>query len=283
MGFWGTGIYLNDFTCDVRDSYIDLLKQQIDNNNAVQTVINEYGDFSDEAEEALFWYALADTGWKTGRLLPEIKEKAIHFILHDGGIELWEDDCKKRDKWKIVLQKLKKELDSPMPKEKKFRKPEEFDRNPWNVGDLYAYKFHNKFADETGLNGKYIVFQKIGHAYDFDNLVSVVQVYDKVFDIIPTIDELCGVRILPLAYPPGIYGTPDRLEDYVPSFEMTLCCKMVYEKKRDYPKNHLYFLGTQNMSDRFFEYKKCEEYDWKKDQMDDWLIDFYLNWQNVKY
>ena len=33
--------------------------------------------YKDDEEEPSFWFALADTQWKYGRLLPEVKEKAI--------------------------------------------------------------------------------------------------------------------------------------------------------------------------------------------------------------
>ena len=34
----------------------------------------------DVEEEPLFWFALADTQWNYGRLLPEVKEQALAWL-----------------------------------------------------------------------------------------------------------------------------------------------------------------------------------------------------------
>ena len=40
--------------------------------------------FGDKEEEPLFWFALADTQWNYGRLLPSVKEKALLFLSKEG-------------------------------------------------------------------------------------------------------------------------------------------------------------------------------------------------------
>ena len=37
----------------------------------------------DRDEEPLFWLALAETQWKLGVLLPDVKEKALYWIERD--------------------------------------------------------------------------------------------------------------------------------------------------------------------------------------------------------
>ena len=81
------------------------------------------------------------------------------------------------------MEKLKTRLESPMPPEKKIRKPEEFIRNPWNIGDIYAYQFHSEKSEQMGLLGKYIPFQKLGDVEWCDGwILSRIQIYDRVFD-----------------------------------------------------------------------------------------------------
>ena len=98
-----------------------------------------------------------------------------------------------------------------MPPEKVIKRPEEFIRNPWNIGDVYAYKFHSETSKEFGLWGKYIPFQKIGNEEWCEGwILSRVQVYDKVFDEVPLLSDLEQARILPLDRPDGfIIGSRD--------------------------------------------------------------------------
>ncbi len=39
MGTWGTGLYSNDFACDIRGDYIDKLKRGKTNDEATQELI----------------------------------------------------------------------------------------------------------------------------------------------------------------------------------------------------------------------------------------------------
>ena len=80
MGAWSSSLYGNDTTCDVRDMYKSFLEEGINNQNAYEKtleVCKEYIDCPDEAP--LFWYALAETQWKTGRLTNEVKTKALEW------------------------------------------------------------------------------------------------------------------------------------------------------------------------------------------------------------
>ncbi len=53
-------------------------------------------------EEALFWFALAHTEWKNGRLSLAVKEKALVWIEVNGGTELlerFEENKKTYERW----------------------------------------------------------------------------------------------------------------------------------------------------------------------------------------
>ena len=89
MGAWGTTLYENDTTSDIRDTYMGYLKDQLSNEEALEKTLVEYQELlGDEDEEFLLWYALAETQWKVGRLTQEIKEKALEWIAKDGGVAL---------------------------------------------------------------------------------------------------------------------------------------------------------------------------------------------------
>ena len=67
MGVWGAELYANDVTCDVRDDYIDKLRQGLTNEDATKELIKSNQELIDDNEDQeLFWYALADTQWEYG-------------------------------------------------------------------------------------------------------------------------------------------------------------------------------------------------------------------------
>lgn len=130
----------------------------------------------------------------------------------------------------------------------------------------------------------YIVFQKIGDIEMYEGeIYSIIQVYDRVFEKIPMISQLENIRILPLTNPPGVDGWPESLNDYIPSFEVSLKTVMIRWSKNRYPQNHLTFIGNKTVSEIEYTYRMVSELDWEKDKMEDWLCDCYLRWQGVEY
>ncbi len=283
MGAWGSSLYANDTTCDVRNTYMNCLQEQVSNEDAYQKTIEKFHEYIGDEDEPLLWYALADTQWRVGRLMPEVKEKALKWISKGGGLSLWEKSKNGGAGWKKTLEKLKDNLESSMPPEKIIKNLVEFDRNPWNIGDVYAYQFHTDIARERELFGKYVLFQKVGDSDWFEWPQSIVRVFDKVFDEVPALSDIDDVRILPLSYPPGYKWMPKSMDDYVPSFDSCLRSVMNYYKKPHYPAKHLTFIGNSPVPNIKYHRTQYSELDWSKDGMDDWLSDFYLQWQGLKY
>lgn len=282
MGTWNAGLFSNDTTCDVKDTYIECLKQQLSNEEAYRKTYEEYEELIGTDEEPLFWYALADTQWNAGRLMPEVKDKALECIQNKGGLDFWEERPKGALKWQKTMQKLKEKIESPMPPEKKFPKPIVFKINPWNIGDVYAYQFHSKQATELGLSGKYILIQKLADIEYFENTIySVVQVFDRVFDSMPNLAMIEGVRILPLVDAAEVCGTSDNLADINPSLEWYMKAIVNYYKIREYPRKYMTFIGNITISEINCQWNSCTEFYW--DELEDRLVDYYLSWQNVIY
>ncbi len=281
MGTWNAGLFSNDTTSDIKETYIDFLKRQFTDEEAYQKTVDEYSELLGTDEEPLFWYALADTQWNVGRLMPSVKNTALKFIEEKGGLDFYDVSSKGRSKWETTLQKLKDKLETPLPPTKRFRKTVEFIRNPWNIGDVYAYQFHTEKARETGFYGKYILFQKVADVeYYKDIIFSVIQVFDQVFENLPTVEAINGIRVLPLALPPE--GNKS-IDEYVPSFTYYLKAIMEYHKKVHYPKNHLTFIGNMpvevvNCSSRSFRSFYLE-----KNSMDECLIMYHTAWHGVGY
>jgi hypothetical protein len=205
MGTWGAGLYASDCTCDVKDTYMECLQEQLSNEEAYEKTIEVHDEYIGDEDEPLLWYALADTQWRLGHLMPEVKKKALDWVDQVGGIENWKESKNRGIGWKKTLEKLKKQLNSPMPREKTVKKPVEFIHNPWNIGDVYAYQFHSKWSIEMDFFGKYILLQKTGDGKWYDEwILSKIQVFDKVFDQLPSLSDLDGVRIQVSSITPGM-------------------------------------------------------------------------------
>ncbi|MDR4968844.1 MAG: hypothetical protein RG740_04435 [Acholeplasmataceae bacterium] len=162
MGAWGTKLYQDDVAQDVRDEYKKLLKTGLSNEEATQKLINDNKWLIDDMDDGpIFWFALADTQWKLGRLLPEVKDKAIQYIQDGEHVKTWFDqDPKLGLKRKTALDELMIQLNTLMPEAKKISLYKYF-RNDWNIGDTYAYQLNGEYAKENGLEGRYIIIHKI--------------------------------------------------------------------------------------------------------------------------
>ena len=193
MGFWSTNLYGNDTTCYVRDFIIDKLTEGVNLNEILQKI----EVFNDEEEEILSFLAIADTLWNYGMLNEELKEKALYYINNNALLDLWDTDSQKR-KWILTLQKVKDKIVQQKQGTRKIR--ELLESIPWNKGDVYAYKCHKSYSKKEGLDGKYIIFQVIGYNDMYKNPTPIIFAYNKIFDSIPSLNELNGMDYMPL-YP----------------------------------------------------------------------------------
>ena len=233
MGTWGSGLYANDSTCDVRDTYMGFLRKQLDSQTAYEKTLEQCGDYlNDEDETPLFWFALADTQWRVGRLTPEVKDKALEWIEKEGGLELWKESSSSGAGWLKTIHALKSKLETPAPPEKKIRTPKVVDMNLWNINDVYAYHFQSESSKERGLYGKYILLRKIAVESDYTCQVRMrIQVMDHAFDKEPVLKDIEGLRVLPLNCP---------VDNTV---ESAMSLSMFLNNRREYPEENLIFIG----------------------------------------
>ena len=78
MGIWGTGLYQDDISADVKDFYKEQLRMQKSTIDIKSELLSKYEDVLDDPYDAsVFWFALADTQWEFGRLEGSVKEKAL--------------------------------------------------------------------------------------------------------------------------------------------------------------------------------------------------------------
>lgn len=189
MGAWGVALYSDDYAMDVRADYRDALKFGKTDEEALQEVIRKDAPPAGSEDEYVFWYALADTMWNYGRLTPEVREKALHYLETVQEDDRWDSE-KTWERRKQVLNKLKEKLLSEQPPRKRVS-PYPVYRCPWNLGDVFAYQLHTAESEKYGVKGNFIAFRKVMEAYDWPhNIVPVIQIYQWMGDHIPTLDEI---------------------------------------------------------------------------------------------
>lgn len=284
MGSCGTSLYTNDSASDIRGDYVDKLKRGKTNEEATKELIKEnYDIIGDVEEEPLFWFALADTQWNYGRLLPEVKEKALFYLAQDKELERWKESGPKQlSNWKKTLEILREKMNSPQPSEKKVSKYRLY-KCKWKLGDVFAYRFTSNYSKEREFEGKYVVFRKVSEdTWWPGHIVPVVEVYKWIGNNIPSIDKLSNLGLIPAFYSPSVL-------DKFPNKTLEYRIKLISESEKAIPKKNLTFLGNLPGDDlisfRGHDYWtgyyavgwETSKYNTK---FEPYIIDMYLDWKD---
>lgn len=163
MGAWGISIFSDDFACDIRGEYNAMLMLGKTDEEASKAIFDQfYEQIKNSEDEPVFWFALALSQWKKGRMMDDIKTKALEFIDNGKDLERWNTpENQKNYKNRIKeLQKLKEKLLSPMPPLKKVGKPK-VTNSPWKVGDLLAYKIISNSIMNLEFLNQYVLLRVI--------------------------------------------------------------------------------------------------------------------------
>lgn len=165
MGIWGIGLYQNDTSFDVQDEFKELFRKGKNVREITDKILTAYAEVLDDPEEApLIWFALADTQWNYGSLLPDVREKALDWIEKNLERADTFDDLQLRKKAVKVWKSLRQKLISPQPPAKVppvIPPRSRLYRCPWNVGDVFAYRLTSDLAKERGIAGRYFLVQKV--------------------------------------------------------------------------------------------------------------------------
>lgn len=285
MGAWGTSLYANDLASDIRGDYLDKLKRGKTNEEATKELIDANTNIGDVEEESLFWFALADTQWNYGRLLPEVKEKALFYLSQDKEWERWKESGQtKLSAWKKTLEALKEKFESSQPPVKKVSKYR-FYRCKWNPGDVFAYRFTSNYSKEKGFEGKYVIFRKVSEdTWWPGHIIPVVQVYKWLGEDIPSINKLSDFDLLPACCNPSVFQkNPNKPLEYK--------IKLICESEKAIPRENLIFLGNLSGDDiipfRGHDYwTGFPEVGWESSKynikFEHYIIDAYLAWRDIK-
>jgi hypothetical protein len=188
MGAWGAKLYQDDVAQDVRDQYKELIRKGNSNEEATEQLLQDYNyTLSDIDDGPIFWFALADTQWGMGRLLPEVKEQALIWIDNGSDQKRWEkENPKKAKERKQVLEDLRSKLSAPIPPIKKIPQTKNY-KCEWKVGDVYAYKLDSDYAREKGIYGRSFLFQKIDETIWYpEHIIPIVWIRITEGEMLPT-------------------------------------------------------------------------------------------------
>lgn len=236
MGTWGYKLYQDDITEDVRDEYIDLLHRGKTNEEVTALLTEEYADL-DEEEISLFWFALADTQWKYGRLLPEVKETALKYLYSGLDIKRWESESPRdADKRARVLEDLEKQLLLPQPEPKKVKQYRLY-RCQWNLGDVFAYRLDGECSKDTRFYMHYVYFVKIDETrWHPGHIIPIVYFSNLHTEELVDLSALIGREFTPQAFYPIAYQNDPTLKKLYRVSLITTSAKSIPKK--------LIFLGN---------------------------------------
>lgn len=211
MGTWNVSINGNDTAQDLKSEYqAAFFYNDVETGLAkIDAYVRSMFDETDEEEWCNYYYSLADYMWKHGVLTDEVKDRATEMIDSGFGLALWEEaGAKTLEKRKKVLAEFKERLQSPQPPKKKISI--KLYLNPiFETGDLVAIQLQTAdkhYLERFGFsepffrqcNGKYVILRKVADRISYTSAVepavkdhwAIFQLYGKVFDTIPSMEEL---------------------------------------------------------------------------------------------
>jgi hypothetical protein len=103
MGAWGTGIFDNDDALDIQARFQRYVREGL----SLEEVTYECTwDFSDPMNDVSVVLALAALQMEQGRLLPDIRQRALHMIEERQDVALWREPDKRIRELEAFRQKL---------------------------------------------------------------------------------------------------------------------------------------------------------------------------------
>lgn len=121
MGAWGTAIFSNDTSQDVRTEFRDLVSEGLSPTEASDKLTVSFGVSSDPLDDPDFWLGLALAQHALGRRTDDVVDKAFQVLDHpERDLERWE--ASDRAKRRRALDKARQTLIDSPPHPKPLRK-----------------------------------------------------------------------------------------------------------------------------------------------------------------
>jgi hypothetical protein len=120
---WGTDLFSDDVACDVRDHYLELVEDGVEDGAATQLTVERFRASLEESDGVAL-LAFAVTQSKIGRLDPDIRDRALAVLDRGADLEMWERaNPKLLPKRRAILEKARAQLTGPQPPRRRLRPP----------------------------------------------------------------------------------------------------------------------------------------------------------------
>jgi hypothetical protein len=121
MGTYGVRLFHDDTANDVRDDFLNLLRQGHSAEESSKMLLSEWSTSIDDNDDGpTFWLALAATQCEYGCLEADVRQQAVAII--DEGADLGRWSGKLLERRRAVLVELRAKLLGPQPKARRPRK-----------------------------------------------------------------------------------------------------------------------------------------------------------------
>ena len=137
MGTWGTGIFDGDTASDVRDDWREAIVDGLDPEEATAHVLQKHAVALAEPDDGVVvWVALAAAQSETGRLQPNVRDRALAIIEGGGDLARWEESGPAAvARRRRALTRLAETLRGPQKSPTRLRRPRP-QITPHAVGDV---------------------------------------------------------------------------------------------------------------------------------------------------
>jgi hypothetical protein len=186
MGAWGAGIFSDDLACDVREDWREFIADGKSPREATDALIAKYVNDPPDDEDHVFWLALAVSQWKTGRLVDDVRDRALAVIDSGKGLDPWRDAAD-RSKRERVLAQTREQLWSEQPHPTRIRKRAK-SATPFGPGDVLAYRHGD---------GYYVVFWVLSNFSDRGGEYNHTELLDYASEQLPDLTVVGSRPALP--------------------------------------------------------------------------------------
>jgi hypothetical protein len=121
MGTYGVKLFHDDTANDVRDDFLNLLRQGYSAEESSKVLLTQWSTPIEDSDEGpIVWLALAATQSEYGCLQAEVRQQAVAVIDEGSGLDRWSGKLLERRL--EVLGELRTKLLGPQPKARRPRK-----------------------------------------------------------------------------------------------------------------------------------------------------------------
>lgn len=129
MGTYGATLFHDDIANDVRDDFLNLLRQGHSTEESSKVLQAQWAMSIDDSDDGpTFWLALAATQCEYGCLQADVMQRAVAVIDEGSNLSRWSG--KQLERRREVLAELRTKLFGPQPKARRPRKLKKIDPPP---------------------------------------------------------------------------------------------------------------------------------------------------------